>query len=435
MADMYFENLPNTTTPLHKDNLNKLNDIKVSPTEPSTGEKVWIKKGKNLIKSFTPGFFYNYINNTYETGTPFSTSEYIDVVVGETYVFSHALNSVGGYIACFDENFLEPLNNDTVLTPFTITNVNCKKIRCISYDSGGNPSQNETWMQLEANSQATSYEPYIPEEMYIKNSNNMYEEFFSPDEKLDKIDNGYNIYMSQLMGPCWIKLGTIMFNAQGQSAIIECMTGEGSNGVAGQNTILQIMLKQGWSGETYPIGFTVNFLQNYNSAYKFKIKHLDKNIAEIYIYLPFAYNDFTYSITGVYSSFVRDFEVLDSEPTGDKNATVYSSGIENITNSNGTAIKYLDGTMICYGSFNVNKPWDTWGSMYAIDATDVATFAQEFYSAPNVSVTSQNTSTACWIATIYADTSKISKITYVRPTSASQSSMGFSYIAIGRWKA
>lgn len=181
MSDMYFENLPSTSTPITASNLNKLNDIKVSATTPITGEKVWFKQGKNLIKSFTPGLFYNRTNNTYETGTPFSTSSFIDVVVGETYVFSHALNSNGGHIACFDGNgnYLEALNDDTMLTPFTITNSNCKKILCISYDGNNNPSQNETWMQLEANSTATGYEPYIEKEIYIKNNNNVYESFIN----------------------------------------------------------------------------------------------------------------------------------------------------------------------------------------------------------------------------------------------------------------
>lgn len=186
MSDMYFENLPNTTTPINDANLNKLNDIKVSPNQPNTGEKVWFKQGKNLIKSFTPGLFYNRTNNAYETNTPFSTSSFTDVAVGETYVFSHALNTVGGYIACFDGNgnYLEALNDDTMLTPFTITNSNCKKILCISYDSNNNPSQNETWMQLEANSTATGYEPYIEKNIYVKNNNNVYENFSQEYAKL-----------------------------------------------------------------------------------------------------------------------------------------------------------------------------------------------------------------------------------------------------------
>lgn len=197
MSDMYFENLPNTSTPITASNLNKLNDIKVSATTPTTGEKVWFKSGKNLIKSFTPGLLYNYSNNTYETGTPFSTSSFIDVVVGETYIFSHALNSAGGSVACFDENetYLEYINLDNMLSAFTITNSNCRKILCISYDGNNNPSQNETWMQLEVGSTATSYEPYIEKEIYIKNNDNMYEKF------IKETNNNYSLNETKI-GMC-----------------------------------------------------------------------------------------------------------------------------------------------------------------------------------------------------------------------------------------
>lgn len=51
MSDMYFKSLPDTSTPLIPTNLNKLNDIKVSPTQPETGEKVWIDDENNIIKT------------------------------------------------------------------------------------------------------------------------------------------------------------------------------------------------------------------------------------------------------------------------------------------------------------------------------------------------------------------------------------------------
>ena len=140
-------------------------------------------------------------------------------------------------------------------------------------------------------------------------------------DNLNKIENeleyldyntGYNIDAGNLNNALWLKLATITFSAQGQSAIINCVSGDGANGLARQNSVFEIVLKQGWTQENYPIGFTVNFLQNYNSNYKFKLKHLAKNSAEIYIYLPFTYNDLTYSITGAYTSFVRHNERLDS---------------------------------------------------------------------------------------------------------------------------
>lgn len=51
MSDMYFKSLPDTSTPLIPSNLDKLNDIKVSPTEPTTNEKVWIDNINNIIKA------------------------------------------------------------------------------------------------------------------------------------------------------------------------------------------------------------------------------------------------------------------------------------------------------------------------------------------------------------------------------------------------
>jgi predicted acylesterase/phospholipase RssA len=49
MTRIRFEDLPSTNTPRNAENLNKLNNVVISPTEPTTGEEVWIQRGKNLI--------------------------------------------------------------------------------------------------------------------------------------------------------------------------------------------------------------------------------------------------------------------------------------------------------------------------------------------------------------------------------------------------
>lgn len=55
MKKKEFQNLPNTETPINADNLNEMQDnieescVIVSSTEPTTNEKVWIQKGKNLF--------------------------------------------------------------------------------------------------------------------------------------------------------------------------------------------------------------------------------------------------------------------------------------------------------------------------------------------------------------------------------------------------
>ena len=49
MTRIKFENSPSTNTPINANNLNKLNNVVISETEPTTGEEVWIQKGKNYI--------------------------------------------------------------------------------------------------------------------------------------------------------------------------------------------------------------------------------------------------------------------------------------------------------------------------------------------------------------------------------------------------
>ena len=44
MTRIRFENSPSTKTPINADNLNKLNNVIISSTEPTTGEEVWIQK-------------------------------------------------------------------------------------------------------------------------------------------------------------------------------------------------------------------------------------------------------------------------------------------------------------------------------------------------------------------------------------------------------
>ena len=44
MTRIRFENAPSTNTPINADNLNKLNNVVISSSEPTTGEEVWLKK-------------------------------------------------------------------------------------------------------------------------------------------------------------------------------------------------------------------------------------------------------------------------------------------------------------------------------------------------------------------------------------------------------
>ncbi len=164
-----WQDLPSTNTPRNATNLNKMdagikeNDDKLSGAK-GIENTIYANdfKCKNLISGFIPNWLYNWNNNTWEASTSFGTSNFINVEQNTYYVFSHSMNQVGGAVVCFDgsETFVEVINQDTITTPFRITNSNVKKIRIVVYDSGGNVEQNETWMQLEIGQTASGYVPY-----------------------------------------------------------------------------------------------------------------------------------------------------------------------------------------------------------------------------------------------------------------------------------
>lgn len=61
MTRIRFEDLPSRKTPKNAENLNKLNNVIISSTEPTTGEEVWIQTGDNIFNpntdiEFTDGY-------------------------------------------------------------------------------------------------------------------------------------------------------------------------------------------------------------------------------------------------------------------------------------------------------------------------------------------------------------------------------------------
>ena len=118
----------------------------------------------------------------------------------------------------------------------------------------------------------------------------------------------------------------------------------------------------------------------------------------------------------------------------DGNESVYPVAIKTISNSNGTALKFADGTMICMGKATVSSNFVQWDTMYSCDLSNVANFPVAFIDVPvlNVNVgggSAQN----CWIARCSATKTKIEGTTIVRPN-GNNGNIVLNYIAIGRWK-
>jgi hypothetical protein len=114
------------------------------------------------------------------------------------------------------------------------------------------------------------------------------------------------------------------------------------------------------------------------------------------------------------------------------------TNIETITNSNGTAIKYPDGTLICIKKITFdNRPINNaWGTLYYSEDIECGAFAQDFVGIPNVTKDLIYSSAMCMlIQSSYSpvDYNTAGSIVLCRPTST-QVSGAISITAIGRWK-
>jgi hypothetical protein len=125
--------------------------------------------------------------------------------------------------------------------------------------------------------------------------------------------------------------------------------------------------------------------------------------------------------------------------------TTLQNNINNVvqsgSNSNGSFVKYDDGTMICYKHVNVTvSVTNTWGAIYECPAFSLGNFPASFTAAPVISATVSTTKSLSagyggWLEGIFASTASFVGQTYIlRPTSASNVPYTIDIIAIGKWK-
>lgn len=139
-------------------------DIKVSSTEPTTGEKVWFKSGKNLLDK-------NLILN----GT--SSIQYVPIKVNKNKDYTLSTNSGSSSVAdvflSTTNSGVSTANNGAIINSPRTINSGSNEYIFVGYRT----DLSSYWFQLEQGSTATSYEAYVEKEIYIKNNNNAYEEF------------------------------------------------------------------------------------------------------------------------------------------------------------------------------------------------------------------------------------------------------------------
>lgn len=105
-----------------------------------------------------------------------------------------------------------------------------------------------------------------------------------------------------------------------------------------------------------------------------------------------------------------------------------------VSNANGTAIKYSDGTMICTKRVEASSvTFSASGNIYVSTAIALGTYAVEFISAPILQVTCKGSSMG-WISQVASvGKNTIGNVTIAKATSTS-ASYNIDITAIGTWR-
>ena len=251
----------------------------VSPTEPTGNNKnkVWVKKGKNLFdrNSATFGYF-NAASGQLTTGDANWKYCWIKVEPSTAYVVSGVtttqssigiaeFNANGGVVPNSGFNY----HNGTFTTKATTAYLGaCCRIGEVNT------------FQIEQGTTATAYEAYVEPQIYIKNNNNVYEEF-NQDEVFVSSNEpaGSNAKV-------WFKKGKNLFNAYKYSYITRDnnetyqINGANSISVSGTNKTwsrIQFIISDLNPNTSYTISSTITNTSQHNAALIVTIGTTEKN--------------------------------------------------------------------------------------------------------------------------------------------------------------
>lgn len=129
-----------------------------------------------------------------------------------------------------------------------------------------------------------------------------------------------------------------------------------------------------------------------------------------------------YSVNGAYS---------ESQSQAYSCDFVNNSVIESGSNTYGDYIKYIDGTLICYGTVELaSTTFTTWGNMYAQAFQIDQPFPYAFIENPTLLMTPVNLGAVYETA---SDGTTFKRFSLMRATNTTNGFYG-RYIAIGKWK-
>ena len=193
---------------------NYLNDrlVKVSPTEPETGEKIWVQRGKNLFdirtlkKDFGAGLTFTpdvKTNAVHITGTPTGPYLYNLLKFKPEHNFNVSLNGLQQVVGNIKVGMSLYKNDGTIVKDFETQFSLDISLYDFDYVVIWFKRQNNTAIDVVIQVLITyeddlSYEPYIDDNVYI-NINNKYESFIKNRTHIgfDEPSNGEEIWLKK----------------------------------------------------------------------------------------------------------------------------------------------------------------------------------------------------------------------------------------------
>ena len=167
-----------------EESIDEINKVIVSSTEPTTGEEVWLQKGKNYINlEELTNYSLNETTGALEINNTRLVTPYIFLKAG-TYTISCNVSRFAYVIYNKDKSFNSFVSWQTFPNKI-ILNSDCYIRVEIIKDYNGSEVINKTdiiYLQLEKGEVATSYEPYTPKKIHTKTDNG-YEEFYNEENK------------------------------------------------------------------------------------------------------------------------------------------------------------------------------------------------------------------------------------------------------------
>lgn len=154
-------------------------EVYVGAEEPTAGEKVWFRKGKNKFNPNDKTNGYLNINGSFTSATDWTCSGFIEINSNK-YILS-ANTTARRVIWCeYDGsmNIIGTRHEVVYGNPIAIVSTNTKYIK-VCFNDG-----TATDIQLEQGSKATTYEAYIEPQIFVRNSNGVYEEFAKKSEEV-----------------------------------------------------------------------------------------------------------------------------------------------------------------------------------------------------------------------------------------------------------